>query len=114
MAHFVANPVSTTGVSILTQAGLTAAAGKQAKFLWLGFSNDSAAQVTLTIFDGTAIANVPRLKISLAVGASKIIRNENAAGHAVLPKKWFTANTAVECNCSSSNSIQVFGEIILE
>ncbi len=108
MANFVVNPTSTTGVQILA-----AVAKQRAKFLYLGFSNDSATQVTLTIFDGTAVANVPRLVISLNPGIPVILPVVGREG-TVLPKSWFTAGRVVECNCSASHSVQVFGEAFME
>lgn len=110
MAFFLVQPSSTTGVEIAA-----ASSGNKARFLALGFSNTGNAQITLRIYDGTALAGTLRFEIAIAPGGGDYISPiAMQPGKSILPKTWFTAGNSIECALSGSGTVTVFGEVVRE
>ena len=109
MAFFTANPTSTTGVEIAA-----ASTSNRARFIAIGASNAGSSTAILRIYDGTAAAGTLRITMALAAGSGwyQVI---DGAGRSVFPKSWFTAGSAIECNCTAaSTDVRVYGEVVRE
>ena len=109
MAFFSANPTATGGTTSI----VAASAGRQARFLAFGYSNDTATRVTLRIYDGTVASGTLRVRISLAPGDNNYIFNPFSGG-SIFPKSWWSSGNAIQCDLDGAGSVFLFGDVVQE
>lgn len=113
MAFFRLNPTNTdgSGGSVTIAA---ASAGNRARFICIGYSNNSGTTQILRIYDGTAAAGTMRVEVALAAGAGSYDIITNQAGHSVYPKVWFTAGNAIQADLAAAGDVKIYGEVVRE